>query len=158
MSESPENIVLDESQPFTLKWQDTADPSEVLTIVFSREPRAIVLTVTYNQTLILKHEGSRYLQESLIQAYDKARAADPQPAPTSCVVVVESPRPGSSFSRALFKLWKKVNGLDGDVYCAKYPPNQIDYLIALGLPRLPRFYLASTKEEALTRLSGAGAL
>ena len=110
----------------------------------------IVLNVRYSPQLMFQAEAFQLLSSELVNEYNKMIAQDPKS--TSSVVVINASAAGSPLDKALFELYKEVEARSGQIIVVGYPADYTVGLNALGLPTLPGFSLANSRDEALSRL------
>ena len=129
--------------------------AEELRVEGKVEQGVILLTVHYSDELLLKTGSSKRLSKELTDKYQEFRKKERVGVKNiSCVVDIQSEIAGSPLVRALFELWKEVVSKEGgQVVCVNYPADYLDSLTSLGLPTLPGFSLAETKEEAIQKLT-----
>lgn len=110
-----------------------------------------VLTMNYDAERMFQEEASKELSSQLVDAYESL-LEEKELQTKSCIVLVEAETAGSRLVRALFELFKRVVSEGRQLICVDYPADYIYSLTSLGLPALEGFSLASTKEEAISRL------
>lgn len=128
---------------------------ENLCVRVRTQKAAVILSVQYGLELLLDVRAGERLGREMVRHYDEKRPKTRSPA-RSCVVVIRAPVAASSIVRALFTLYQHVRSQGGQLFLVGYPEDYMGALTVLGLPALPGFHVAESKEEALKRISGSG--
>lgn len=119
------------------------------TVEARHENGLLLLRLHYGSDLMAEAGSGPRLGSQLVEAYREKRGDS-----LSCIVEIDADVAGSPVVRALFDLWEVVVTTGGKVACVGYPADYIDSLTSLGLPSLEGFLLASSLEDARSRLGG----
>lgn len=125
--------------------------ADMLKVALSVEEGVVILRVTYDPGQMFERKTGDVLSEQLTSKYEEA-TLPPNPAGPDCIVVMDAQTAGSPMVKSLFELYMRVNNCKGKLICANYPADYIDSILAIGLPSLEGFRLATDKEEAFKKL------